>query len=232
MADVSWQTKRSLKAWETRRARGTVRPAPKPIPAKKRCPGCATEKPIGEFGTDRRAKWGLSRLCRACIAAYWAARRTQHKSRIYAVQKRWRLENRDKWRAMQRRQRARVMATCPERLRAKARRRYAKKAAHINKLNARRRAENPERYRAIQLRCNQKRRAQMVGATVERIDYDGIKRRDGMVCHICRLKVADKELHFDHVIPLAKGGEHTERNIAVSHARCNQKKNSRVLTLF
>lgn len=72
----------------------------------------------------------------------------------------------------------------------------------------------------------------MVGATVERIDYNGIKRRDGMVCHICRLKVADKELHFDHVIPLAKGGEHTERNIAVSHARCNQKKNSRVLTLF
>jgi len=53
-----------------------------------------------------------------------------------------------------------------------------------------------------------------------------------MICHICRKKVRLSQLHFDHVIPLAKGGEHSERNIAVSHGRCNQRKSAAVLTLF
>lgn len=53
-----------------------------------------------------------------------------------------------------------------------------------------------------------------------------------MMCHICRLKVREKDLHFDHVIPLSKGGEHSTTNIAVSHGSCNQSKWNAVVTLF
>lgn len=53
-----------------------------------------------------------------------------------------------------------------------------------------------------------------------------------MRCHICKKKVRDADLHFDHVIPLSKGGEHSELNVAVAHGRCNVRKNASVTTLF
>lgn len=53
-----------------------------------------------------------------------------------------------------------------------------------------------------------------------------------MTCHIYRRRVALKNLNFDHVIPLAKGGLHVEENIAVAHKWCNARKSSKVLTLF
>lgn len=133
---------------------------------------------------------------------------------------------------MQRKQYARRMAISPERLRAKARARYAKKAKYINALNARLRAANPERYKSIQQRAHRKRRALLAGAQIERIDYERIKRRDKMRCHICLRKVSPRQLHFDHVIPLSKGGAHVESNLAVAHRRCNQKKSATVTTLF
>jgi len=82
------------------------------------------------------------------------------------------------------------------------------------------------------MKGREKTNARRAGTERERVDYNRIKRRDKMRCHICRRQVQASELHFDHVIPLSKGGTHTENNIAVSHARCNLSKNARVLTLF
>ncbi len=80
------------------------------------------------------------------------------------------------------------------------------------------------------MRGREKSEARRAGAV--RVNFDRIVLRDKMRCHICRRKVQPKDLHFDHVIPLAKGGTHTESNIAVSHKRCNLSKNAKVLTLF
>jgi len=33
-----------------------------------------------------------------------------------------------------------------------------------------------------------------------------------------------EDLHFDHVVPLSKGGPHTTENIRPSHSTCNLKK--------
>jgi hypothetical protein len=93
--------------------------------------------------------------------------------------------------------------------------------------------QNPEAARAIMKRAQGRRDSRKRGAAVvERISYTRIMRRDAMRCHLCRKKVAGKQLEFDHVIPLAAGGEHTERNIAVSHRHCNRVKSAKVLTLF
>lgn len=51
-----------------------------------------------------------------------------------------------------------------------------------------------------------------------------------MVCHICTEAIASlDDLHFDHVIPLAKGGPHAAENIRPAHAICNIRKSARLL---
>lgn len=55
--------------------------------------------------------------------------------------------------------------------------------------------------------------------------------RDGMVCRYCGRKVHTRSkgpgrLHFDHVIPYARGGPATVENIVVSCRTCNIDKNA------
>jgi hypothetical protein len=50
--------------------------------------------------------------------------------------------------------------------------------------------------------------------------------RDGGRCVGCR---ADKELHFDHIIPLAKGGSDEAENIQLLCRTCNLAKSDRIV---
>lgn len=87
-------------------------------------------------------------------------------------------------------------------------------------------AANPERARE-QVRRYQARK---LAATVEKVDYPKILERDGMVCHLCRGEIASlDDLHFDHVIPLVRGGEHSMSNIKPAHAACNLRKSDKLI---
>lgn len=81
-----------------------------------------------------------------------------------------------------------------------------------------------------------KRRARKLGAPItEKIDYNMINERDGFKCCICHKKV-DMELKYpdpmskshDHIVPLSKGGEDANRNIQLTHLRCNVSKNNNI----
>lgn len=48
--------------------------------------------------------------------------------------------------------------------------------------------------------------------------------RDEYVCQYCYRKFVTKELTFDHVIPISKGGLTTWENIVTSCSKCNTKK--------
>lgn len=90
---------------------------------------------------------------------------------------------------------------------------------------------NPERARQLRRENQARRKARMLATMVEPIDYGAILRRHGMVCHLCRRPIPHRRLlHFDHVIPLARGGPHVASNIRPAHKRCNLSKGSRVLT--
>jgi len=69
-----------------------------------------------------------------------------------------------------------------------------------------------------------KRRAMKAGATVERVYRAIVFERDQGRCHLCGKKVNPKKWHLDHIIPLARGGEHSCQNVAVSCAKCNLSK--------
>lgn len=48
-----------------------------------------------------------------------------------------------------------------------------------------------------------------------------VSRRDNNVCQICSKNVLDKDIHFDHIIPWAKGGASDENNIRILCKKCN-----------
>jgi len=75
-----------------------------------------------------------------------------------------------------------------------------------------------------------RRKARKLGNEGEPVSYVAILAKWGMVCHICGGEITDRtDLHFDHVIPLARGGAHAERNIKPSHSFCNLSKGARLL---
>jgi 5-methylcytosine-specific restriction endonuclease McrA len=83
---------------------------------------------------------------------------------------------------------------------------------------------NPEKSRAAWMRYRARKR----NATIGTIDFEAILARDGWICHICGDLVLRSELSFDHVIPLNKGGSHTQDNLAVAHNSCNKGKGDRL----
>ena len=50
------------------------------------------------------------------------------------------------------------------------------------------------------------------------------------VCGICNKKLdwsTPKNIHLDHITPIALKGEHSIKNLQWSHAKCNQSKGGR-----
>lgn len=106
---------------------------------------------------------------------------------------------------------------------ARMRARYAENPESFRKKSKEWSRANPIRRREHELR----RRARMRETQVEPVRYDEILAERGMVCHLCGDEIADStDLHFDHVIPLAKGGTHTRENIKPAHASCNMHKHT------
>ena len=80
-----------------------------------------------------------------------------------------------------------------------------------------------------------KRRALKAGATIGQVDYGWINNRGGSRCGICGELVNLGLRHpdpmsksYDHIVPLTLGGEHSNRNLQLTHNICNVRKNNRI----
>lgn len=115
-----------------------------------------------------------------------------------------------------------------------AHRRNPQRSSANHRAWAARNAEHLSAYaktRRIQHRAQESlRRSRIRKVTVERVDLRLVLQRDGYTCHICSGTVRPTELHFDHVIPISRGGSHSIENIRVSHAHCNQRKGARLVS--
>jgi 5-methylcytosine-specific restriction endonuclease McrA len=86
---------------------------------------------------------------------------------------------------------------------------------------------NPEKV-SLRDRQNKARRRAVIGSP-DPVNYALILAEHGMVCHLCGQPIDGMaDLHFDHVIPLARGGAHAAENIRPSHKRCNLRKGARL----
>lgn len=96
------------------------------------------------------------------------------------------------------------------------------------------RTKYPDKVRATHIASKHKRRAL---ESVSKIDLALIKRwiievrtKPFVRCHWCGTKVSGSDIHFDHIVPLARGGTHTIGNLCASCAECNQTKHARLLS--
>ena len=78
--------------------------------------------------------------------------------------------------------------------------------------------------------ANKRRAREIAQAEAETVDFAAILAEFGMVCHICTEPIDGlDDLHFDHVIPLSKGGPHHADNIRPSHALCHLRQGARLI---
>lgn len=204
-------------------------------PSSKPCTKCREVKELADYGFDKRARDGRQSRCRACCnvvarEAYDAdpTTRLAHCHEYYAA-------NRAKVRAAQ----AERYAEGPAAVRAAAaawakanpdRRReivtswHAANPARVREIRRKWRTANPDATADIAaVRRARIRRAPVV----ERIYRADVWERDGGICHLCGLPADPSGWHLEHVIPIARGGEHSYRNVAVSHPICNARKGAK-----
>lgn len=217
----------------------------------KRCARCGISKSTANFNKRRSAHDGLQAYCRECqkakATAYYAADPEGQRQRVAD----YRSANPEKVRASTYRRywadpeaaRARAIEqhrrTDPEVKRRWGRDNYARHRAKLIAKAAKYAALNPARVRRYKDKWQQanplkrremkhRRRAREYATQIAPINLEAIYHRDHGICHICHNPVPAARLHYDHVIPLARGGTHTEDNIKVSHARCNLKKGANI----
>jgi len=114
--------------------------------------------------------------------------------------------------------------------------RYEKEAERRKRqANAHRRAHPDQRSDA-----QQRRRALKAGAPAERVLRLDILNRDGPNCALCGTETIQPiyknpnsiDRHYDHIVPLSRGGIHAMSNLRILCAHCNLRKKSRLDSEF
>lgn len=196
----------------------------------KSCGKCKASKPRSEFNMATAAQDGLCCWCRSCQAVYrrtyWAKNKKRELAQIAAYYR----KHADHLRARRRQRRDPVREAAYARACYwKDPEKYKRLAIEYRKAKKPWRAwrkRNPLRSMAL-VRDYQMRKR---GVRIEKVSYDAIFARDKGLCHICGMAVTVQDVHFDHVIPLSRGGLHQASNIKASHARCNMAKGARLLS--
>jgi 5-methylcytosine-specific restriction endonuclease McrA len=86
-----------------------------------------------------------------------------------------------------------------------------------------------KRESAIKHQYNAKRRARLASATVGDVDIKALRAEWDGICGICRVEVVNGEpVEIDHIIPLARGGAHGQRNLQLAHRLCNRRKKDKL----
>jgi hypothetical protein len=213
----------------------------------KTCPGCKQPKHRSQFGVNNQTKDKLNVYCKPCIcrksavsykknhetalqqrrnyAAKHREKAKEYHSRWYNANKARRTRQIKRYRA-KRPEWAKSYVKAWEKANPEKRSLYAKRLRFRNPgYNSINRMLYAETLRQVKHR----RRAREKNAKIGHVDFRGIMKRDGMVCHICKKPIERDVLHFDHIIPLAKGGEHSMNNIACAHKSCNLRKHTKIL---
>lgn len=108
-------------------------------------------------------------------------------------------------------------AANPERLKELRRRAWAKYA-------------NTDKGKAV-IKENRARRDAAKKAAYPVVSLAAIRERDGLWCYLCEQTIDDeRKVTIDHVVPIARGGTHTEDNLRVAHQSCNSWKHDRLLS--
>lgn len=183
----------------------------------KTCTRCQVEKSLSEFTKNKNSKDGLSHSCKSCRAEYGRANR----QRISEYERQYRLANKDRTESV----------ALEYRRRNNKQRREATKQWREN---------NPDKHLAYKQKWNQEhpekvslhrtnRRVRMKGTRVFYIRSKFFIRLYSSACVVCGEK---ENINADHVIPLYRGGTHSEGNLQPLCGYCNSSKGAKLMVEF
>lgn len=190
----------------TPRMRGQI------VDGKRICPTCEIDKPLDEYAHDSAEK---AAYCRPCVTERARQRRGTDSESLQPRADR-RPEGARTWVAS--------CECCGADFEANRRRsRYCSPKCSREHKNT-----------ANWVHLNNRRMRQRK-ALVESFDRLEIFERDDWVCQLCEEPIDQNcawpdpmSASLDHVIPLARGGEHSRANAQAAHLRCNVQKGARV----
>lgn len=176
----------------------------------KTCTRCAKTLPLSEFRRVPRLSGGVDIYCRLCrreIGREWS--KNNHEKELERYRK-YREKNREVVR---------------EKAREMMRRRRDKNREIENQKLREYRKSNPEKAAAWEEKKKAKRRGALEADVVTRAQWEKIKAKFN---HCCAYRLRQtKRLEKDHVVPLSRGGSHTESNIVPACKSCNCSKNAK-----
>ena len=180
--------------------------------------------------TEIKNAHGLRKYCKQCLIIMnkvWKRKEYQNNKEKYIQRaKKWWKQNLEKAR----------------KIRNKAYKKYYKVNKHeLDKKNIEYRNKNTDKVkhwkkrdykRNVQVYKNRSKdyKAKKRIATphkAEKLNYQAIYEMTPY-CFYCNRPLKLKEVHFDHFIPLSKGGLHIKQNIKVSCAHCNISKHNKM----
>jgi 5-methylcytosine-specific restriction endonuclease McrA len=211
----------------------------------KTCTKCKAIKPFADFSKNRNTKDGFQGQCKECNRLYQQANR----ERISTRDKQRRLVDGDKMRAQSRanyaKHRKKRLEYGAKKYKENRHQYLAYDRARYPLIAERKRAQakawreaNPERYKAQMDSWRErnldkhnenarKRRARVRNAKTGLITDREIKRLLSAPCAYCG---AIREITIDHVVPLARGGDHTIGNFLPACKSCNSRKKDSFIT--
>lgn len=99
---------------------------------------------------------------------------------------------------------------------------YCGRVCKTRAATGRREVRNPQRKK------DRQRRILAAGAAVVTLkDWERLKHRFDQRCAYCH---RERELHMDHVVPIAKGGRHAIGNLLPACQKCNSSKRDRLFS--
>lgn len=198
------------------------------LPDTKKCRGaCGEVKPLESFGVQKDGKFGRKPRCKVCLndenSKYYQSNKEQaleaSKTRYYANVEYERERSRQKYSANK------------EAHNALTRSWYENNKDRAKELHAEWKRNNKDKVRDY----DNRRRALEAGTSVGPIDTEALWEASQGVCGLCSEPLFEGPVFpdplspsLDHIVPLSKGGTHTQDNIQLAHLGCNVRKGNRV----
>jgi len=90
-------------------------------------------------------------------------------------------------------------------------------------------AQLKDKAKARRKIAKRKRRLEKSKEGQDPVDYKAILDRDKGICYLCEKEIMEEDtLHYDHRVPLAKGGKTSTDNMYMTHSVCNIRKGSKL----
>lgn len=206
---------------------------------RKACSKCGEAKALEDFNTHPQTRDRRQSRCKECereAARQW---RRNNAERARETAKAWAKANSEKKREMHRAwYEAHIDQMRSERReRARARRAIDPDLSRQMEASAARARYHGdlEKAREISRENSARRRARRLAVPVGPIDADLLWAMQEGICPLCTFPIDDQlrrpnpfSKSLDHIIPLSKGGSHSQDNVQWTHLRCNLSKGASV----